>query len=217
MEQREESPFDFFNNSEKVEEIQNKLSSNSILDVILEARKNSKEEIIYLISKSLKPIKNGFLKNETFSGNANLFMNRFVEQLLIHTKKKLGPFWTVDILDGNDKEQLDQLGIEFYSFSKGLTTQVEEVSEGEFPEEQEVHPVIKQTGFFDHLVSINPEYAQIFSHMAHYTPSDEIVQEMELSGLNSLKAKIQIIKQLAESYFESPDRESDVMKFEREI
>lgn len=203
------SAFDYFQDSERLEEIQKELSNVSVLDLILDAREGSHDSLLLLIKKAFSPIKHGFHLNQQFNGNQDLFLNRFLKSLIVKTKKKEGPLWTVDILDGNDSDQLEQLGIEFYTYSKKLSAVGDETEQEIFPEEQEVHPLMENKGLFTYLSKVKPEYAQILSYMVHYTPSDEIVKEMELEGLNSLSNKIKALRVLVDRYFEKEDRRDD--------
>jgi hypothetical protein len=210
-EQKDPNAFSYFLNSDRIAEVQEKLDSTNILTVLMNARKADTEATLYLVAECFKSIRAGFLFNEEFNGNQEAFLNLFLKKLLKLSKKDTGPFWTVDILESNKKDQLEQMGIEFYSYAKLLTYNSED-DEEVYSDEQETNPILEEKGLFAHLSSVRPEYAQILSYMAHYTPSDEICKEMGIAGLHTLRSKIKALQTLVDAYFNKDDRRDDELQ-----
>jgi hypothetical protein len=202
--------FSYFSTSERIEELTEQLDGESILNLIIKAQKGDQDAMLYLVNECLNSVRSAFLVNKEFSGNDHNYLSLFLKKLLWLNGKEEGPFFTVDILDASNDEQLEQLSIEFYAFGKTLGAN-EDIG-NPFPEEQETDPLLEEKGLFRYLNNIRPEYSQLLLYMVHYTPSDEICQEMEISGLSSLKSKIRALKTLVDHYYQKEDRRDDEYK-----
>ena len=211
MDTKELSGFDYFIYSERIETLKEELEDKSVYDLLLEAREGNTDAILFLVYKSFKHIKAGFRLNKNFGGDEDSFLNIFMKRILVLTRTEEGPFFSVDVIDGSDEEELEQLGIEFYSFSKTLS-QDEDSDDELFPDKQNVHWLAETKGLFNYLNNIKPEYADILNYMVHYTPPDEIVTEMGISGEHTLLSKINSIKTLTDRYFSKEDRRDDEFK-----
>ncbi len=206
----EPGPFDYFLNSERIDNVKTSLMDKPTLDTIMDAREGDQDALLFLVAQSFKAIKSGYALNKSFGGREHEFLNILLKSLIYNTKKESGPFWSVDILEsGSDSDQIEQLAIEFYSYAKKLTTD-ESQDYDIFSDEQEVHPILEDEGLFVYLSGIKPEYSQILSYMAHYTPSDELCQEMGIPGIQTLKSKINALRTLVDAYYKREDkRDSD--------
>jgi hypothetical protein len=201
------SAFSYFLDSERIEEIRDKYSNAHIPSLVVEAQDGEQDIILFLVAECFKSVRSGFLANKEFHGNDHIFLSKFFKKLLFETNEERGPFHTADIVDTTKEDQLEQLGIEFYTFAKSLT--VNEEIGSPFPEGQETHTLLAENGLFAHLYNIKPEYAKILRYMTYYTPSDEICDEMNISSLHTLKSKIRAIRQLVDHYFNQEERRDD--------